>query len=296
MSVTCVVLILQARAPTNRNANDTGAAAGEVRDDNSLAMKFVWCPGGVFSMLCCVRPEDAPKEVTGYLDVTLSHGYWIGKYEVSRAEWFRAMGTKPWEPRERQATELTAKTDDLPATFITWNEATEFCRAFTASEREAGRIGDQWEYRLPTEAQWERACRAGTQSKYSYGDDRSRLSEYAWFAQEEWKLNQEGWKWENGASRPTGPIRVGLKLSNPWGLHDMHGNVWEWCSDCHSDIQPGGRDPEVKCIDGNEHHVLRGGSWATDYALCTSVSRNCDHAGCSHPAIGFRVALVSTRR
>ena len=107
---------------------------------------------------------------------------------------------------------------------VNWDAATEFCRKLTEQERRAGRLADGWDYRLPTEAQWEYACRAGTQTAYISARGKSRLSDFAWF-----DGNSEKRPHEAGRSRP-----------NPWKLHDMHGNVWEWCRDGTTRSSPGG--------------------------------------------------------
>src|SRR5436309_862561 len=98
---------------------------------------------------------------------------------------------------------------------LNWEQATEFCRALSEQERRDGRLPAGWEYRLPTEAQWEYACRAGTQTQFSFGDIESQLKDHAWY--------------DANAERQT--HEVGLKRANPWGLHDMYGNVYEWCRD-----------------------------------------------------------------
>src|SRR5437762_9291015 len=103
---------------------------------------------------------------------------------------------------------------------MSWNRPTksvEFCRKFTQDERDAGRLPETWEYTLPTEAQWERACRAGSESRYCFGDDPAKLGDYAWIRG---NASEAGERYAH---------RVGRKKPNNWGLHDMHGNVWEWC-------------------------------------------------------------------
>src|SRR5213075_1862730 len=123
---------------------------------------------------------------------------------------------------------------------VSWRSAVEFCRLLTEQERKAGRLPPGWEYRLPTEAQWEYACRAGTQTTYSFGDDESRLADFAWYMENS-HLTHE----------------VGQKLPNAWGLHDMHGNVCEWCSDWYQDLLGGRTDPEAN--DRPSFRVDRGG-------------------------------------
>jgi formylglycine-generating enzyme required for sulfatase activity len=166
---------------------------------------------------------------------------------------------------------------DFPATFISWDAATGFCRELTGREREAHRLPIDWNYVLPTEAQWENACRAGTDSKFSFGDDESKLGEYAWFKDNSLLVG------ENYAHQ------VGQKLPNAWGLHDMHGNALEWCRDVYQEMLPGGIDPEVTT--GSPYRVYRGGAWFVDAPGCRSAFRLWDSPSDQSLGYGFRVAL-----
>ncbi|MFV0443280.1 MAG: formylglycine-generating enzyme family protein [Planctomycetaceae bacterium] len=143
-------------------------------------------------------------------------------------------------------------------TYVSWEDASEFCRKLTASERAAGRLPSGWSYTLPTEAQWEYACRAGTTGPYN-GDGTGVLSDYAWYDS---NADDVGEKYAHP---------VGQKKANRWGLLDMHGNVWEWCQDWYGEKLPGGRDPLLSS--GGSYRVYRGGSW--DYSAwgCRSANR-----------------------
>jgi formylglycine-generating enzyme required for sulfatase activity len=137
-------------------------------------------------------------------------------------------------------------------------------------------------YTLPTEAQWEYACRAGTQTAYGFGRDASRLSEYAWF---EDNANNANAKYAH---------EVGLKKANPWGLHDVHGNVREWCRDLYKKTLQGGVDPERTISDfvfGGR--VFRGGCWEFDAVFCRSASRVPVEPSDRNFSIGFRVVRSS---
>jgi sulfatase modifying factor 1 len=158
-----------------------------------------------------------------------------------------------------------------------------FCTRLTQQERTAGRLPAGWGYRLPTEAQWEYACRAGSATKFSFGDDESGLAEYAWF---------ENNTRDAGQASAHG---VGLKKPNGWGLYDMHGNVGEWCRDMYALALPGGRDPEVK--QGRDPlaptRVLRGGHWAAPAESCRSAARE-SRVPSSGAYVGVRVAAVQS--
>src|SRR5262249_51063749 len=138
--------------------------------------------------------------------------------------------------------------DKLPVENVSWTNAVEFCRALTEQEHKAGRLPAGWEYCLPTEAQWEYACRAGTQTLYSFGDDESRLGDFAWYI--------------NNCQNRT--HEVGQKLPNAWGLHDMHGNVWEWC--CDGETASKGNERVSVC-------EYRGGGLYNDERECVSAAR-----------------------
>jgi formylglycine-generating enzyme required for sulfatase activity len=189
------------------------------------------------------------------------------------------MGTTPW------VGEQNAKAGpDYPAIQIAWQEATDFCSKLTSQEREAGRLPDDWEYTLPTDAQWEYACRAGTKSTFSFGDDPKQLSEHAWWG---------GFEGHGNAENERFAHPVGTKRPNPWGLHDMHGNVWEFCRDAFQNKPPGGADPLVTSEGSSP--VYRGGSWFDDHSACDSTTRRTQPLPHKANNVGFRVVLVQIR-
>jgi formylglycine-generating enzyme required for sulfatase activity len=167
---------------------------------NDIAMTFCWCPAGTITM---GSPDSEADRVENerQFEVTLTRGFWMGKYEVTQVQYEQVMGTRP--------SHLYG--DQLPVDQVSWDDAAEFCRKLTEMERNAGRLSRGWEYRLPTEAQWEYACRAGTTTAYCFGEDQEQLGDYAWYI-------------ENSSKHPH---EVGGKKSQAWGLHDMHGNIWE---------------------------------------------------------------------
>ena len=256
-------------------AKREGGSAGEERDDNELKMKLVWCPPGKFTM----GSPPSEKDRTDYEDqveVTLTKGLWLGKYEVTQGEWERIMASTPWKGEK-----FVKESGNYPATWLSWDDATAFCRSLTVQERKAGRLPDDWEYKLPTEAQWEYACRAGSKARYSFGDNEVELGTYGWYDKNAMNIGE------------TYAHEVGMLKANAWSLHDVHGNVWEWCEDVYADKRPGGTDPKV--ASEGSFRVYRGGGWYSGAALCRSASRYRYSPDYRSNLLGFRVALSSVK-
>ncbi len=196
--------------------------------------------------------------------MTITKPFWLGKTVVTQSQWKAVMGNNPSH----------FKGDDLPVEQVSWHDAVAFCEKLNAMKRDT--VPDGYHYTLPTEAQWEYACRAGTTTRFYYGDDPDygQLEKYAW----------DGYN----SSDKTHP--VGEKLPNEWGLYDMHGNVFEWCLDGYDDYTGESvSDPQGphKVTDG----VYRGGSWYYNASYCRSALRDGDWPGCKRHDLGFRVAL-----
>lgn len=263
-----------------------GTLAGQERDDNSLKLVLCWCPAGTFRM---GSPLDEPQrdENEGPKEARLSRGYWLAKYEVTQEQYQRVTGAAPssfsagGDNREQVHGLDTSR---FPVEHVSYSDALAFCRRLTEQERAAGRLPEDWEYRLPTEAQWEHGCRAGTTEATAFGD--SLGSDQANF--------DGGYPYHGAKPGPylERPTAVGSYGANRWGLCDMHGNVWEWCLDAHHENLPGGTDPFVGPTSAEDWLVLRGGSWNTSGWLCRSATRGRSTPGYQINDLGFRVAAV----
>ena len=240
--------------------------------ENSFGMKFCWCPPGKFMM---GSPESRRERLDDEIEVsvTLTHGFWLGKYPVLQREWMQVMGTKPWEMDE-----LGKSGDNIPTVMVTWNDALEFGQKLTAQFPPFHPLPSDWEFTLPTEAQWEYACRAGTGTMFNFGENDDLLEDYGWYEWNTWD-NEEPYIHE-----------AGQKKSNAWGLFDVHGTVFEWCQDCYAEKLAGGVNPVGPS--SNSVRVLRGGSWDSKHMECRSVCRFSQEPERQFGDVGFRVALV----
>ncbi len=250
----------------------SGKRAGEERSDNGLSMKVVWIPSGSFSMGSPTSEKDHEDD-EDQVRVTLTKGFWQGKYEVTQSEWTRIMGTQPWSGETNVKEGAT-----YPAQYVSWGAAVEFCLKLTELERRAGRLPQGWEYTLPTEAQWEYACRAGTSTAYSFGGSDtsySTISDYAW--------------WGNAGFAH----QVGQKRANPWKLHDMYGNVVEWCNDWYAERLPGGTDPRGPS--SGLERATRGGGWGSAPQFVRSANRSKVSPDYRSDRVGFRVLRCSIK-
>ncbi|KAF5412531.1 MAG: Hercynine oxygenase [Candidatus Methanocomedens sp.] len=224
---------------------------------NTIDMEFVLIQPGDFDM-------GSPANETGRQDnegpvhhVTISEAFYLSKYEVTQKQWHEVMGDNPSH----------FKGDDLPVENVSWNDVQEFIKKFNKKE-------NTHKYRLPSEAEWEYAARAGTTTRYSFGDKYSKLEEYAWY------IKNSGDK--------THP--VGKKGANPWGLYDVHGNIWEWVQDEWHGKYDGAPADGSAWEDGVDViRVILGGSWFSGARACRSANRNCSAPGDRYHYLGFRL-------
>jgi formylglycine-generating enzyme required for sulfatase activity len=207
--------------------------------------------------------KDAPAVEKPAVKVRLPRPFSVARYEVTQELYQAVTGKNPsrWKG-PRNSVEM-----------VSWQEARDFCKKVTGLLRKRKLLKAGEEVRLPSEAEWEYACRAGTKSRYSFGDKEADLGAHAWF---------------QGNSKGEDPP-VGRKKPNAWGLYDMHGYVWEWCADAWQDSHKGAAadgSPRVK--EGAKERVIRGGSWADPAQKCTSTARDHKRATARSDQVGFR--------
>jgi formylglycine-generating enzyme required for sulfatase activity len=210
-------------------------------------------------------PIKAGSFMRGKFRVTLTHDFWIGKYEVTQGEYVALMTNNPsnfdGDPNR-------------PVEKVKFNDAQAYCDLLTKRESAAGHIPSGYSYRLPTEAEWEYACRAGTTNQYSFGEDPKLADDYVWYLE-----NSEG------STHP-----VGQKKPNPWGLYDMHGNVWEWCSDWFA---PFAKKDETDPVGPptSKFKVFHGGGWNHAIEFARPGNRIMMPPDNGIHFVGFRVVL-----
>jgi formylglycine-generating enzyme required for sulfatase activity len=227
-----------------------------------VELNLVLIPAGHF-MMGSPAGEAGRRENEGpQRTVTLSKAFYMGVFEVTQVQYHAVMGTNPSH----------FKGANRPVENLLWNDAVEFCKKLSAKTERV--------VRLPTEAEWEYACRAGSQTRFSFGDDEKQLPRYGGF--------------KKNSDEKTHP--VGQKRPNAWGLYDMHGNVWEWCADWHADSYANAAETDPTGPATGQFRVLRGGSWRDPPQHCRSAHRSWDHPEAPPGArnsrsFGFRVVV-----
>jgi len=255
--------------------------------DGEVALDFAWVPPGVFLMGSPDGEEGRPRneeEAQGWRlrpgegprhEVILSRGFWMGTTPVTQLQYARVVGRNPSWDSDGSA-DVEPENRDRPVQEVTWFDAVAFLRRLS---KRTGGLTAGARFRLPTEAEWEYACRAGTTTRFWSGNAAADLAWVGWFG-----ANTRG---EDSPLQP-----VGRKPANGFGLHDVHGNVWEWCADLFGEgyyARSPGKDP--RCRRGEEgRRVVRGGDAWDDAAACRSAARDSNAADCSHNDISFRVA------
>ncbi|MBV6501566.1 MAG: hypothetical protein CJBNEKGG_04081 [Prosthecobacter sp.] len=227
----------------------------EVQLGDEVVQQFCYVPAGSFDMGSPAH-EDGRDSHENQVRVTVSQPFWLARTEVTQAQWKAVMGGNP----------SSFKGGNLPVESVSWHDAKDFVGKLNAN----GLLPAGWKWALPTEAQWEHACRAGQAGLYSGGS----LDEVGWYS-----VNSHRQTHEVGARKP-----------NPWGLHDMHGNVSEWCSDWFGSELTGGVDPLGSAW--GMLRIRRGGSWGDGASNCRCAHRGRLHPEVSLSLVGFRPALV----
>lgn len=227
-----------------------------------VRLEMVWIAPGEFTM-------GSPKTETNRNNdeeqhrVKLTKGFWLGKYEVTQQQYLAFTGKNPSRYENAGL--------DAPVEMVPWTSAMEFCQNLTASEKKKGRLPGGYVYSLPTEAQWEYACRAGDQ-----GSPYSKMGDMAWYNQ------------QSGIAT----FKVGQKKANPWGLYDMQGNVQEWCLDWYAEYPTAALAIDPIGPKAGTDRVNRGGSWKGGGRDCRPATRNHIIPTSGYNTLGFRLALV----
>jgi len=279
-------------------------------------LELRWIPPGAFTMGSPETESGRKADEDPTTRVTLTRGFWLGRTLVTVGQWKQVTGLdlraqlshrirdetlwdlggqrQPlrdlmrWSLEADPATYLANEEDDLPMYFVSWNDAMEFAAKLTAQERAAGRLPEGYEYNLPTEAQWEYACRAGTATPTYAGTNAPEvLSQLGWFD----RNSAEGYSGRRIGPTKSGPRAVGLKAPNAWGLYDMYGNIWQWCRDWYGPY-PGGDVTDPTGPATGPGRVNRGGSFGSGANSLRSATRASNPQPEASAYRGFRIALV----
>ena len=232
---------------------------------NTIGMKFNKIPAGTF-MMGSPETEETRNADEYQHKVTISKPFYMQTTEVTQGQWKAVMGTEPWKGESN-----VKEAPDYPAVYVSWDDAVAYCKKLSEKEGKT--------YRLPTEAQWEYACRAGTKTTRSFGNNENALGDYAWYEKNAWDIGE---KYAH---------QVGLKKPNAFGLYDMHGNVFEWCHDYYGEDYYYKQSPEKDPTGpaSGSSRVLRGGSWCFVTRDSRSAYRNRNDADFRYYFNGFRL-------
>jgi formylglycine-generating enzyme required for sulfatase activity len=267
-------------AGNTATANRTVTVVGNRSVDlnATVAMDMLWVPSGTFTMGSPTTEAGRQSDREDEHNVSLTQGFYLGKYEVTQAQYEAVIGTNP---SEFNAT----GNGNRPVEKVNWTEAVAFCTQLTTQEQAAGRLPAGWAYVLPTESQWEYACRAGTTTAYSWGTTIAS--------------SNANYNWDGGSTTGNDFKQtrdVGQYAANPWGFFDMHGNVWEWTADRYQAAYPTGNpviDPTGPASGSNR--VFRGGSWSNEGAYLRSARRASLTPSSRYYNLGFRVGFQKSQ-
>ena len=335
MRTTCLlaVALIAGTAYGHAQSLFAGQRPGQLREDNRAGLRLRWCPPGEFVM---GSPLDEPgrDEDEDQHPVRLTRGFWLGETEVTQGQWQAVMGTDLRDQarrlladptvyrmggkdvtlrdvtqphgRDEAASICAAEAPNVAMYYVSWDDAVTFCRRLTAAEKTAGRLPRDAEYALPTESQWEYACRAGTTTTTYAGamtvlgnNNVPVLHGIAWYGGNS-GLNYGGRGWSTNfpdqafPSQRAGPRRVGQLEPNAWQLRDMLGNLYEWVQD-YSGYYPQRPVTDPTGPATGEKRLFRGGSWNHYGTMCRAARRFEEIPTIRLNYIGFRVALRLTR-
>jgi len=281
--------------------------------NNNTILPMNWIPAGTFTMGSPASEPGRKSDESPQTIVTLSKGYWLGKTEVTIGQWKAVTGMNVRDKVNKLLNDTTHydfmgkkmlirdfmsfdkndpnkvlanENDELPMYFVNWHEAMEFCKKLTQHERAAHRLPKGYEYTLPTEAQWEYACRAGTTGAI-YGDSTDNV---AWYGANSGK----GYIGKGFGNPVTGSRNVGGKQPNKWGMYDMLGNLWEWCYDWYGSY-PGGHVTDPVGPPTGIYKVNRGGSFGSGINDERSANRATNPPNEDSAWRGFRIALAPVK-
>lgn len=264
---------------------------------NTTGMNLRWCPptgpegflmGSPDGSVEGTKAEEGRYSYETQHKVNLTHGFWLSQFELTQEEWIDIMGSNP----------ATYKESGLmaPVENVSWREALEFCRRLTDRERARGALPPGWEYSLPSEAQWEYACRAGTTTAYSFGNDRALLHLHGNYNDINTNFSDKDTEHDDRFpyTAPVGSYRDKETKPNAWGFFDMHGNVFEWCADAlvPNDADYGPDAASDPLGTQGSHRVSRGGGWGFSPRSCRSAYRSAIPPSSRNSNLGFRPAVV----
>ena len=239
-----------------------------------VSMTFVWIEPGVFQMGSPDTEAGREGPEGPVHEVSISAGFWLGQYAVTQGQWESVLRDRPWSGKPRYYD--VVENSSHPAVYISWDDVQRFIAQLNA-------LAGASLYRLPSEAEWEYACRAGTSTRWSFGDDEGQLTHYAWYRDNAWYVGEQY------------AHAVGLKRPNPWGLYDMHGNVREWVQDRYEhnrdyyNFSPRVDPPGPS---SGSYRVIRGGDVDAPARRVRSAYRGREGHGCRHARIGVRLLRI----
>ena len=234
----------------------------------NVPLELLWIPPGTFLMGSPDDEQDSLADERPQHEVTISEGFWMGKYQITQEQWEVIMGENPSSNH--------FKGESRPMENVSWYDITELGGYL----HYLNTIYPEYTFRLPSEAEWEYAYRAGTTTRFYWGDDPDyiEIDDYAWYGDNASEMTHD----------------VGIKLPNAWGLYDMAGNVWEWCEDDWHDNYRGAPNDGSARVDHqrSQQRVLRGGTWLAHPEYCRAATRYSSNSDSIFSLIGFRIVCT----